>query len=115
MSRPKRSAKFGNDRWYVTTLVPLYGAICASQPSSAASSRALKSVSFCWKNALSFGTELRELVHDLLRDALAVLRIHPVVRVAERVDVAHGARHLAGRQLENRCLQRGVDIAVAPG
>src|SRR5437867_901245 len=30
MSRPKRSAKFGNERWYVTIFVPLLGATIVS-------------------------------------------------------------------------------------
>ena len=53
-----------------------------------------------------------ELLLDRLADTAAVLRAEPVVRIALRVDVAHRAGDLPGRDLEDVRRQRGVEIAV---
>ena len=47
------------------------------------------------------GLSAVSFVLDRLRDPPAVLRIEPVVRVALRVDVAHRARDLPGRDVED--------------
>src|SRR6185295_13746342 len=57
--------------------------------------------------------KLAELLADRLRDAPAVFRIEPVMRIAERMDVAHRARDLTGRNLENRGGERRVEVAFA--
>src|SRR5262249_58845228 len=59
------------------------------------------------------GPDLRELLRDVFGNALAVLRIEPVVRVAERVHVAHRARDLALRNLQDLAVERGIEIALA--
>src|SRR3989442_885266 len=56
--------------------------------------------------------KLRELIGDLLPDALSVLRVKPVVRIAKRMHIAHRACNLAGRDLENFHLQRAVEISL---
>ena len=61
MSRPNRSAKFGNERWYVTIFVPLYGAIWAVHFFTASVSRALKAASRCSKYARSAGLNCESL------------------------------------------------------
>ena len=48
---------------------------------------------------------------NALGDAQAVLGIKPIVRVAERVNVALGAGHLARGNLENLCKARSVKVA----
>src|SRR5205807_190707 len=52
-----------------------------------------------------------KLVLNALGDAQAVLGIKPIVRVAERVNVALGAGHLARGNLENLCKARSVKVA----
>src|SRR5712692_7140158 len=54
---------------------------------------------------------LRELHLDAARDPQAVFGIEPVVRVAERVDVAHRARHLARGNLQDFGELRSVQIS----
>src|SRR5262249_24172357 len=56
--------------------------------------------------------QLRQLVGDLLGDALPVFRIQPVVRVARRMHIAHRARDLTGGDFENPRAERGVEIAL---
>ncbi len=60
------------------------------------------------------GRHAGELVRDRLRDAPAVVRVEPVVRVPEGVDVAHRAGDLAGGDLEDLRGERGVEVAVRP-
>ncbi len=57
--------------------------------------------------------ELRQARRDRPRDDAAVLGVEPVVRVAERVDVAHGARDGARGALEDVAPGRGVEVARA--
>ena len=59
--------------------------------------------------------DLRELVGDPFPDPLAVLRIHPVVRVAQRVDVPLRPCDLAGRNLEDLRRQRRVEVSFGAG
>ena len=61
------------------------------------------------------GRELRQLVPNRLRDAPAVTRVEPVVRIALRMDVAHRARDLAGRNLENPDVLRRIEVARSAG
>ncbi len=56
---------------------------------------------------------LRELREHGLGDAPSVLRIQPVVRIAERMHVPHRPGNLAARQLENLGGQRCIEVAVA--
>ena len=72
----------------------------------------MKLASCCWKNALSPDRSSENLSAILLGDPLAVLRIHPVVRVAQRMDVAHGARDVPVGNLEDRGAERRVQIAL---
>src|SRR5204863_213864 len=54
----------------------------------------------------------RELILNAFGDAQAVFGIEPVVRIAERVNVAFGTGHLAGGNLEN--LGEAGSVKVAP-
>ena len=44
-------------------------------------------------------------------DQAAVARLEPVVRIARRMHVAHRAGDLAGRDLQDLHVQRGVEVA----
>jgi len=57
--------------------------------------------------------ELRQFFGDRFRDALPVFRIRPVVRVAERVHVAHRTRDVSTRDLENLSGQGRVEIPLS--
>src|SRR5713101_8112905 len=57
------------------------------------------------------GTHLAELVGDAFGDAQAILRIKPIVRIAERVNVAFGASDHARGNFENFGETRSVKIA----
>ena len=96
--------------------MPLYGAIIASQRFS----RRVEARREVGQPLL----EVRAVVRPQLATAcrrspcamrFAVLRIQPVVRIALRVHVAHRARDLARRDLENRAPERRVEIAVGAG
>ncbi len=56
-----------------------------------------------------------ELLLDRFGDALAVVGIQPIVRVAGRMDVAHRARDLAGGDLQDLGGEGGVEVAVRTG
>jgi hypothetical protein len=58
--------------------------------------------------------ERSELAGEIARHDRAILRIEPVMRVAARVDVAHRARDLALRDVEDAHVHRRVDVAVRP-
>ena len=66
-------------------------------------------------SAASAGRSSDELRRIGLGDAPAVVRIQPVVRVAEGMDVAHGAGHLARRDVEDLGRRGGVEVAVGAG
>src|ERR1700674_1364276 len=51
---------------------------------------------------------LAEFVLNALCDAQTVFRIEPVVRIAKRVDIAFGTRHLSRWNLENPGETRGI-------
>src|SRR5947199_189844 len=98
MSRPNRLAKFGNDRWYVTTFVPRYGASSPSHRFSAASRRLVKSARRCSKYARSFGRSFENVRFLQLQDE-ARLRLHVMrilVPARERFDRRAIAGHFAG-------------------
>src|SRR6266849_3306679 len=57
------------------------------------------------------GTHLAELVGDAFGDAQAILRIKPIVRIAERVNVAFGTSDHARGNFENFGETRSVKIA----
>ena len=62
---------------------------------------------------LAGGIELGEPGRDRARDDAAVLGIGPVVGVAVRMHVAHGARDLLRRPLQDLAADRGVEVAAA--
>src|SRR6266851_5772812 len=53
---------------------------------------------------------LAELGLDALGDAQAVVRVQPVVRVPQRMDVAFRAGDLASGEFQDSCKSRGVKI-----
>ncbi len=59
------------------------------------------------------GVHLSQLVLDRLGDPPAVARVEPVVRIALRVHVPHGARDLARRDVEDLRRQRRIEVAGA--
>src|SRR5207245_7041935 len=59
--------------------------------------------------------ELRQPLLDLAGDDLRVRGRDPVVRVALRVDVAHRAVHLRGRDVEHRDRARAIQVSQLSG
>src|SRR5437870_9339450 len=57
-------------------------------------------------------SKLDELAEDFLRDDLAVLRIHPIMRVSKRMNVTFSPGNLTLRHFQNSCLKRGIQITV---
>src|SRR5207237_9400488 len=61
------------------------------------------------------GTQLRELPLDLDGDANGVRGIEPVVRIAERMHVAHRTIDGAGGTIEDRDARRDMELAGLSG
>ena len=57
---------------------------------------------------------MREFLENFPADNLAVLRIQPIMRIAERVNIPFGARDLPGRYFKNSGLKRRIQITVRP-
>ena len=95
----------------MTSSVPAYGASAASQRFSPSVSFASKAARLALYSAAPAGSSSRELRGDGAGDDPPVLGVEPEVRVAERVDVAHRARHRARRPLEDVAAVGGVEVA----
>src|SRR3984893_625745 len=59
-----------------------------------------------------WGIEFPEFSSDAFGDAATIVGIEPVMRIAERMDVAHGASHRPGGNVENFSKLRSVKISV---
>ena len=99
----------------MTTFTPLYGASAASQRALGGLQPLVEVVVALREERLVRRIELAELVANRLRDQPAVVRVEPVVRVTLRVHVAHRARDLPRRDLEDLHVHRRVEIPVAAG
>src|SRR6185436_5237211 len=56
------------------------------------------------------GPKFYEPVENFLRDDLSVFRIHPIVRIAERMHVSLRTSHLPAWNLEDLRLERSIQI-----
>ena len=56
--------------------------------------------------------ELAQLIANGLCDPASIARLEPVMRIAGRVHVTHGARDLGGRYLQDADVLRGIEVTV---
>ena len=106
-------AKFGHELWYVTIFAPLERRE-ARRPARLGGLQLRLEVREVLRVVGRAGrVERRQLRRDRAGDHAPVVRVEPVVRVPVRVDVAHRARDLPRRLVEDVAAGRRVEVARA--
>ena len=114
-TRPKRVRKYGHMLWSTTILAPLNGSSSFVHRAMASSSRPRNSVRFRSKTGRDCGATRTSPLEDVRGDGRRHARVERVVRVAERVHVAHRSVHAGRRDLEDHDALGRVDATGRTG